>query len=246
MTRHYPTFKMEFKVPLSQVRDETPDSKTFIFTKPQDLEFSAGQFMRWYLPHDNADERGDVRPFSIIASPTENNLAFTTKFTDPGSSFKKALLNLSPGYEMSIRGPFGHFTLPVDSSIPVVMLSGGVGITPFRSMIKYATDLPLNTSLTLLYANKTPKDIIYRAEFDSLSQVNPNFKAVYTVDNPDENWAGETGRLTGDMIRKFVPEATKPIFLICGPAGMVESYAKILTSLGVAPDRIRTENFSGY
>lgn len=237
---------MEFKVPLVQVRDETPDTKTFIFTKPQELEFSAGQFMRWYLPHADADERGDVRPFSISNSPSEESLAFTTKFANPGSSFKKALLNLSPGYEMSIRGPFGHFILPVDPSVTVVMLGGGVGITPFRSMIKYATDSALHTSITLLYANKTPADIIYRTEFDNLSAINPNFKAVYTVDTPNKDWTGETGHMTEDMVRKFVPEIAKSVFLICGPAGMVESYTKILTSLGVEPDRIRTENFSGY
>lgn len=237
---------MEFKVTLVQVREETPDSKTFIFTKPPELEFSAGQFMRWYLPHENMDDRGDIRPFSVITSPTEEALSFTTKFADPGSSFKKTLLTLIPGYEMSIRGPFGHFTLPIDPSVPVVMLGGGVGITPFRSMIKFATDTALNTPLTLLYANKTPQDIIYRTEFDSFAATNPNFKAVYTVDIPDDRWSGEAGRLTEDMVTKFVPNTDKTIFLICGPAGMVESYTKILTSLGVAPDRIRTENFSGY
>lgn len=237
---------MEFKVSLVQVKGETPDSKTFIFTKPQELEFSAGQFMRWYLPHDNTDERGDIRPFSISSSPTESYLSFTTKFAPSGSSFKQTLLTLDPGYQIDIRGPFGHFTLPEDPSIPVVMLGGGVGITPFRSMIKFATDTALNTPLTLLYANKTPQDIIYRAEFDSFVATNPNFKAVYTVDIADDSWSGETGRLTGDMVTKFVPDTGQTVFLICGPAGMVESYTKILTSLGVAPDRIRTENFSGY
>lgn len=237
---------MEFRVPLALVKEETPDTKTFIFTKPRELEFSSGQFMRWYLPHTGSDERGDIRPFSISTSPSEESLAFTTKFANPGSSFKTALLNLSRGYEMSIRGPFGHFTLPEDPSANVVMLSGGVGITPFRSMIKYATDLQLQTSLTLLYANKSPRDIIYRTEFDSFVATNPNFKAFYTVDTKDVGWTGETGRLTGEMVKKFVPDTDQSIFLICGPAGMVESYTKILTSLGVVPDRIRTENFSGY
>ena len=237
---------MGFKVRLAQVKVETPDSKSFVFDKPAGLEFSAGQFMRWYLPHADVDERGEVRPFSISTSPTENTLAFTTKFANPGSSFKKALLNLSPGYEMTVRGPFGHFILPEDPAIPVVFLGGGVGITPFRSMIKWATEQALPTPLTLLYANKTPQDIIYRAEFDNLSKINPHLKVTYTVDTSDDNWSGEIGRLTEKMIEASISDLTRPIFYICGPAGMIESYTQLLTTLDISPDRLRTENFSGY
>lgn len=237
---------MELKVRLESIRNETPDSKSFFFTKPAELTFTAGQFMRWYLPHDNPDDRGEVRPFSIITSPTEKDLALTTKFSTPGSSFKKNLLNLEPGSELATRGPFGHFTLPTEPSQPVVFLGGGVGITPFRSMIKFATDSALSTPLTLIYANKTPGDIIYREEFDLFEGENPNFRAIYTVDTPTEDWGGETGHLTPGIIRKYVGSLDKPLFYICGPVGMIDAYAKILTSLGVAPDRLRTENFSGY
>lgn len=237
---------MEAEVSLRVIKPETHDAKSFIFDKPSELDFTAGQFIRWYVDHLNADDRGEVRPFSISSSPTEDFLMFTTKFAEPGSTFKKTLLSLPPGAKVRIRGPFGHFILPEDTSQPIVFLGGGVGITPFRGMIKFATDTKLSTQLTLLYANKTPADIIFRAEFDGWQKENPNFKLVYTVDTPDEGWAGEVGYLTEDIIRRHVPDVLKPLYYICGPEGMINAYKQVLQRLDISEEKIITENFSGY
>lgn len=235
------------KINLKSVKEETHDTKSFIFDKPGGLDFTAGELLHWTLPHPNPDDRGTRRPFTISSSPTEEFLMFTTKFAPKnGSSYKAALKAAGPGTEFEIDAPVGQFVLPTDSARPVVFLGGGVGITPFRSMIKWATDTHSARPLTLLYANKTPGDIIYRTEFGEWAGVNPNFKLAYTVDSPDEGWAGEVGYLNGAMIRKYVPNPAAPIYYICGPAGMIAAYRQVLIELGLGDEQIRTENFSGY
>lgn len=237
---------METKLILREVRDETPDAKSFIFDKPTGLDFLPGQILDWTLRHENPDDRGETRHFSISSSPTEDVLMFTTKFTEPGSSFKRALRSAQPEAELEMTGPSGTFLLPDDEKWPVVFLGGGVGITPFRSMIRYAVDKKLPTPMTLLFANKTPDDIIYQAEFDLWSQFNPNFRPVYIVDTPNESWVGEVGHLSAEVLKKYVPDLKAPLYYICGPASMIEAYRTVLANLGIGIDQVRTENFSGY
>ncbi len=235
------------KITLKDIKKETPDTKSFIFGKPAGLTFTPGQLLHWTLPHGNPDNRGIRRPFTISSSPTEDFLMFTTKFTDEaGSSFKLALEEVTPGTEFEIDDPVGVFTLPEDQNQPVTFLGGGVGVTPFRSMIKFATDEKLSRPLTLLYANKTPADIIFRQEFDAWAKENPHFKLAYTVDTPDESWSGEVGHLSPEMIKKHIADPRSQIYLICGPAGMIASYREVLGKLGLGDEFVRTENFSGY
>lgn len=238
---------MESSLSLREVKPETHDTKSFIFGKPVGFSYIAGQYLRWLLPHEDPDERGIKRPFSLSSSPTEDFIMLTTKFApSQGSSFKKALLELNPGASLEFEGPRGEFILPGDVTQPVVFLGGGVGITPFRSMIKFATDKKLPKKITLLYANKTPGDIIYKSEFDQWAEDNPNFKVAYTVDQPIPEWTGDTGYLTAELIKKYVADISQPLYFICGPAGMIEAYRQILSEIGVGDDQIRTENFSGY
>jgi ferredoxin-NADP reductase len=232
---------------LKVVRPETHDSQTFIFEKPNGFTYIAGQYARWRLDHPSSDERGITRPFTISSSPTEPNLSLTTKFTpDHSSSFKNALRKLVLGSEILFEGPKGEFILPEDPQHPVVFLGGGVGITPFRSMVKSSTDTLSPRNITLIYANKTPDDIIYRQEFDAWNQVNPHFRLAYAVSRPDENWESEVGHLTPNLIKKYVSDLGAPTYYICGPEAMIDSYVEVLTKLGVTPGRILIENFSGY
>lgn len=238
---------MIIQAKLQQIKQETPDAHSFVFNRPEGFDYTAGQYNRWRIDHPNSDNRGITRPFTISASPTEEVLMFTTKFLpDGGSSFKKNLLTLAPGAEITIDGPNGAFTLPSNPNQQVVFLGGGVGITPFRSMIKFATDRKLVTPLTLIYANKTPADIIFRQEFETWVQENPNFKLFLIVDTPDEGWRGEVGRLNAGIIQKFVPDLKPPLYYICGPEGMINAYKEVLYGLGLTDENIRTENFTGY
>jgi ferredoxin-NADP reductase len=232
---------------LKEVKPETHNATSFIFDKPDGFTYTAGQYARWRLGHPDSDERGITRPFTISSSPTEEFLMLTTKFAqDRGSTFKRALAGLEVGSEILFEGPKGEFILPDDENQEVVFLGGGVGITPFRSMIKFSTDTHSPRIIRLIYANKAPGDIIYHREFDAWAEANPSLKLTYTVDDPDDGWTGETGYLTPELLRQHIPDLDKPIFFICGPEGMIAAYTEVLTSLAVTPDRIRTENFSGY
>jgi ferredoxin-NADP reductase len=237
---------MEARVKFVERRSETHDANSFLFEKPRDLEFTAGQFLKWYVDHPSPDERGIERPFTISASPSEDHLMLTTKLADPSSTFKKALLALKPSQEIAIRGPFGHFILPEIATSPIVFLGGGVGITPFRSMIKFATDTKRPTPITLFYANKTPADIIYHQEFEAWRGENPNLKIIYTVDKPEPGWVGETGYLTAAMIKKYLANLADYTYYICGPPAMIDAYTKVLVELGIPPEKVLLEKFSGY
>lgn len=237
---------MQAQVRLISKRQETTDSTTFSFSRPDGFNYLAGQFMWLVIPHDQPDDRGTRRHFTIASSPTEPDLMVTTKFANPGSTFKQALRSLKDGTKIEIRGPHGEFTLPEDPQQPLVLLGGGIGITPFRAMVKFATDKGLPTPLTLIYANKIPADIVYHQEFDAWQAHNPNFKVVFTVDQAETSWTGETGHLTGEIIKKYIPDLEIPLYYICGPVGMIEAYQKILTGLDINPDQIHTEDFSGY
>ena len=237
---------METTTKFLEKRNETHDSISFIFAKPAGFDYIAGQYAFFTVDHESPDARGNRRHFTLSSSPTEPHLCLTTKFSNPCSTYKEALRNLNPDTEVPIRGPEGDFTLPEDQSQPLVFLGGGIGITPFRSMIKFATDTHLPTPITLIYANKTPADIVYRTEFDQWAETNPNFQVHYTVDTPNETWTGDIGHLTSDMIKKYAPDLDKPIYFICGPLGMLTAYEKILQETGIDEDQIRTESFSGY
>jgi glycine betaine catabolism B len=227
-------------------KDETFDCTSFIFEKPSSFEYIAGQYMFFTVEHENPDSRGPRRHFTISSSPTENEIMFTTRFTNQGSSYKKALRELKTGTSVTIANPSGKFILPKDPSQPVVFLGGGIGITPFRSMIKFATDKLLPTPINLIYSNKTPTDIVYRTEFDLWSSTNHHLRVHYLVDLPDSNWNGDTGHLNSEIVKRNVPDLTEPIFYICGPPGMVAAYKDLLEQAEVQIDSIHTENFSGY
>ncbi|HKZ22607.1 MAG TPA: FAD-dependent oxidoreductase [candidate division Zixibacteria bacterium] len=232
---------------LQEVRNESLYAKTFKFSlNNQDFTHQAGQYLTIDLPID--DPRGKRRPFTISSSPTEKE--FVTITTRPGPSpFKQALNSLDLGSRIVSKAPFGNFVLPSDTSKLVVMLAGGIGITPFRSMIKFACDTQLPLAITLLYSNRTPGDIPFKTEFDNLRHLNHHFKFIYTVTEPKTlaaKWNGLTGFIDEKMIRENVPDLENSIFYVCGPPGMVEAMLEHLKQMDMPDDRIRFEKFSGY
>lgn len=164
---------------LQEVRNESLYAKTFKFDlRNHDFTHQAGQYLTIDLPVE--DPRGKRRPFTISSSPTEKG--FVTITTRPGPSpFKQTLNSLSIGSKVVSKAPFGNFILPADNSKSVLMLAGGIGITPFRSMIKFACDTQLPLAMTLLYSNRTPEDIPFKTECDHLCDLNHHFKSIYTI-----------------------------------------------------------------
>ena len=183
------------------------------------------------LPIQNLDKRGTTRAFTISSSPTEDFLMITTK--KGVSKFKKHLASLKTGNTVESSHPAGTFIL--DESSPAVFIAGGIGITPFRSMIKYAVDQKLSTPITLIYSNSTD-DFLFKRKLDEWRKVYAKLELVYTV-------TSSTGRLTALYPK---PYTLNPIYYLAGPPKMVDDFEKILLDLGVDETNIRYDRFDGY
>lgn len=238
---------------LRETRYETPTVFSLFFDKPAGFDFKAGQFLRWEFPVDPCDERCNKRSFSIASSPTENYLMLTTRYGE--SALKKALPSLQPGTNVKVIGPMGRFTVDETSTQPIVFLTGGVGITPIRSMIKYLLEKHLLNPLTplipltLLYSNKTQAEIVYRKELADWQTNFANFKLVETItalETSKEIWTGRVGRINADLIKDFIPNLNDVRFYISGLPDMVKAMQHLLTNLTVPIERIHSEQFSGY
>lgn len=222
------------------------NTMAFHFTKPEGFTFKAGQFADYTLiKPSETDTEGDTRGFSFGA-PFEDEIIFTTRMRD--TAFKRNLKNMEVGHEVILDGPYGSFTLQNNTKIPAVFLSGGIGITPVRSIILQATHDKTAHKIFLFYANKTPNDTAYLDELMQAEKENENFKLIASMTDTEgsKDWKGETGFFTKEMLQKYLGDLSLPIYYISGPAAMVTSIRKTLNDAGVDDDNIRTEEFSGY
>ena len=232
---------------LMETKQEAPGTRSFKFDFHEtQFTYKPGQYISMQL--DVEDPRRNTRSFSLASSPTESDFVMIcTRITD--SPFKQKLNSLTPGTRVSVRGPSGRFVLEENESRHAVLLSGGIGITPFRNMVKFATDSKLDTKMTLLYSNGIPEEIIFREELEHLQKINPNLKVINTITRPDESkvpWQGRVGRIDERLVRESVPDVRDSIFYVCGPPSMVESLVSTLAVIGVATEQIKTEKFTGY
>ena len=229
-----------------EVIQETSDTKSIkLDLTGTNFSYKPGNFVMLKL--DVQDPRGCTRAFSVASSPTENFILLTTKISP--SPFKQKFDTLKPGDMVTVNGPFGVFLL--DETKPAVLLGGGIGITPFRCYIKYATDKKLNLKITLLYSNRVPEGIVYKREFNNWQKQNQNFKIINTVTDlqlskEKEDWKGLIGRIDETMIRKYVLDINSAIFYICGPPAMVEAMVNLLKQVNIDSARIKIERFAGY
>lgn len=222
----------------------TQDAYSFYFAQPPTFEFIPGQYIKMALNIDNPDDRGVSRFFTIASSPTEKNyLMITTRILE--SSFKKSLGKLAVGDEAQMRGPHGAFVLDEKDTRPWVYLAGGIGITPARSMMVYSKNKSLNREMILLASFSTLDELIFEHEFNSLS--NESRKIIFTITHPENSdWRGETGRIDSQKLKKYIRNITGSIYYISGPTTFVEAMERLVRSLGVADENIKTENFPGY
>ena len=245
------------EITISSVSQLTDDVKSFTFNLgSKTFDYLPGQYLQVLLPieKDQCDTRCNIRSYSIASSPTETEktgqVMIATKFALANSSvFKQHLANFKASDRLQIRGPMGRFLLQDDYSKEAVMLSGGIGITPFRNMVKFATDKGLPLKITLLYSNKTTADIVWRDQFDEFAAQNPNLKLVHTITNQTkelENWPGERGFINAEMIKKYVSDINNAIFYLCGPPAMVDALKQVLLAMNIAQENIRYELFAGY
>jgi glycine betaine catabolism B len=219
------------------------------------LNYTAGQFAFFDIGGVYNDPKGPIRHFTISSSPTENFIMFSTRIRE--SPYKKRLSTLEEGSRVKVRGPEGQFILHEDYSKPAVFLSGGIGVTPFRSMIKYATDKQLPLKIVMFDSNRNRENILFNKEFDEWTKINKNLKIIYTISEDEQqpssstanDWKGEYGRIDKAMILKYLDTnmLDNSIFYICGPPSMLKAMESLLQdNLEIPKERIKVEEFTGY
>lgn len=237
-----------YKVKLIAKKTIAKETMAFTFEKPEGFAFKAGQCGDFTLLNPKeTDEKGNIRAFSLADSPDANNLMIATRIRD--SAFKRVLKELPLGAELKLEGPSGSFTLHNNKAIPAVYLTGGIGITPVRSIVVHAAKGKKLQQIFLFYSNNKPEDAAFLDELKSLEHENSNYKFIPTMTamNQSKNeWHGELGYINKKMLEKYIKDLTKPIYYISGPAAMVTAMRNMLTEISIDDDNIRTEEFSGY
>lgn len=229
-------------------KEVAKDTFSFCFERPEKFEFLPGQYNRWTLPITANDARGSSRFFTISSSPLDTDtLSITTKIIQ--SDFKKALLKLESNNEIKIFGPMGNFILNETNTKPRVFIAGGIGITPYHSMLTYAAAKNLTIPLTLFVSFSTPEEMVFHEELKKISEEHTKIKIVYTITKPEESqisWDGEKGRISQELIKKYVSNITGKFFYVVGPPPMEEATTKMLKDLQITEENILTEAFTGY
>jgi len=225
------------------------DTWSFYFDKTaHPFTHLPGQYIRMTLPHEHPDDRGINRFFTLASSPLEEkNLMITTKHGT--SSFKQALFALQPGTQVTLFGPLGTFVLHDDEAKPLVLLAGGIGITPFHSMLTYAATKNLSLPITLFVSFSKAEEMIFYQELQTISTKQHTIKTIYTITHPEKSqspWQGETGRISDVIIRKYVPNSMQAKYYVVGSTTMVEGTKELLIHMGIPAEQILTENFPGY
>lgn len=224
------------KLKFLEKKKEVSDIFSFTFEPLEPTAWVAGQFLIYFLPHEDEDIRGNQRYFTISASPFEKNVMLTTRiFEENRSSFKKVLNDIKPGENIEVKGPDGDFVL-TEPNREHVFIAGGIGITPFRSIIGQLDFEKKPINIILLYANQT-EDFPFKLFFEEIASRNPNFKIHYIV---------SPKHIDEQVIKEAVPNINEPIFYVSGPEPMVESFDKMLKEMEIKDEKIKTDYFPGY
>jgi ferredoxin-NADP reductase len=233
---------VKFETYVKEILPRTYNVRSFRFAKPQTLNYKPGQFMLVTIKAEDGKQL--TKPFSISSSPTEKtHVEFTKKLSD--SEFSAALKALKTGDWAVIDAPYGKFTFEGEHE-KIGLLAGGIGITPFRSICRYCTDMRLNTKVTLLFGNRTENDIAFKEELEAMQKQNKNLRIVFILNEPGSEWKGSTGVITAEMVKKEIPDYKETVFYTCGPPVMVEIMEKVIEQLGLPKMQLNREYFAGY
>src|SRR5581483_2115564 len=210
----------------------------FVFNSPEKLMFEAGQYFEWTFGHKNTDTRGNRRYFTISSSPTENEIRIGVKFEqERSSSYKREMLNMKPGDKIVVGNLAGDFTLPKNQNKKLAFIAGGIGITPYRSIIKYLLDSKEKRDIVLLYSEKNKNQMVYKNIFDQAKAL--GVKTIYYETEIK-------GHITKEVLKEKIPDYKKRTFYISGSNKVVTSFEKILSNLGIPYSQIKTDYFPGY
>lgn len=225
-----------------------PDIADFLFLPDKKVAYQPGQYFEWTLPHPQTDSRGNRRYFTLASSPTEDTLRLGVKFYDKGSSFKKGLDQLTGEMPIVAGQLAGNFLLPLDKAEKLVFVAGGIGITPFRSMLKYLIDMNEKRDIVVIFSNKYIEDIVYKDVLDEAARV-LSIKTIYTltdIEKIPQEWTGERGRISAEIINRDIPDWKQRYFYLSGPHGMVAGFERTLHEMGVMRTSVKKDFFPGF
>lgn len=238
--------KWSGKLRVASVFDETPTVKTFrlVDSRGSSIPFTfvPGQFLTLTVQPNGKPVK---RSYTIASSPTQRDfIEVTIKREEKGVVSSYLHDNLKPNDELTIAAPSGYFTFDGDDANSIVLVAGGVGITPMMSVVRYLTDRCWDGEMFVLFCGRTPDEYIYREELERLQLRHPRLHVVATMSRADESeWSGPHGRLSKELIRDSVPDITSRRVHICGPPTMMEAVKEIMVELKVPADQVKTENF---
>ncbi|MHB8539514.1 MAG: FAD-dependent oxidoreductase [Candidatus Acidiferrales bacterium] len=233
---------------LKERKEIANGTMAFFLEKPAGFEFKPGQAMEVKLQDPpETDAEGNSRAFSIASAPHEKDVMFATRMRD--TAMKNSLKKIPLGTEIEVDGPWGDLKLHTRATRPGVFLAGGIGITPFRSIVLDAAKNKLPHKLWLFYSNHRPEDAPFLEELERAEKENPNFKMIATMTEMEKSsrtWRGKTGVVDKAMLSEAIGDLSAPIYYIAGPGGMLNAMRKMLLDAGVSEDDIRAEEFAGY
>lgn len=230
------------KVTFDHARSEANNIKTFYFKPELPVHYTAGQYTELTVPHRHPDKRGAKRWFTLSSSPTDELLSITTKFAgDKSSSFKKALFKLKTGTELHMAEPMGDFVLPKLIQTPLVFVAGGIGVTPFHSILEWLHATNETRPIKLLYGVRTEDEIIFQDTFQK-AHVEP----VIVVSEPSDAWGGERGHLSAELILGLEKPSEDTLVYVSGPEPMVEALEKDLRKAGLDKHKFVGDFFPNY
>ncbi|MFW7340910.1 FAD-dependent oxidoreductase [Pollutimonas sp. H1-120] len=233
---------------LKSKRTVAESTTAFYFSRPEGFTFKPGQAVDLILPdpkHPGAE--GERHAFSLVGAPFQDELCITTRMRD--TVYKRRLDALSLGASVQIDGPFGSLALHGRSARAAVFIAGGIGITPFMSMLRQAAHEALPHQILLLYSNRRPEDAAFLGELQELERKNARFRLMATMTQASKSaqaWTGEQAMVSGELIKREITGLADPIFYVVGPPAMVEALKGALNQAGIDEDDIRSEEFYGY
>jgi len=237
--------KGKYALTLTRIEHTANATYDFVFRPDRKLKFRSGQYLEWTLGVKHPDNRGNRRSFTVASAPTEDEVRLGVKFYPEASAFKRSLAAMQPGDKIYAAQPAGNFVLPRDSRAKLAFIAGGIGITPFRSMLQHLLDRGERREVVLLYGNAMIADIAYTDVIER-AQRELGVKTVYAVAAEPVAAAGmHQGFIDAELIRREVPDFRERTFYVSGPHAMVVLFKQVLREMGVASFRIKTDFFPG-
>jgi len=239
-TKLFPILKQKIRI--------ASDTADFVFSPGRKFAYEPGQYLEWTLQHNKTDSRGSRRIFTLASSPTEQDIRIGIKFYDKSSSFKQALMGANEDTLIVASQLAGDFVMPKDPSKKLVFIAGGIGITPFRSMVKYLIDKNEKRTVTLLYSARTEESLAYKRIFEE-ARTKLGINTIYAISDTGARITDHNavpGVINGELIKRSVSDYLDSVFYISGTHPMVEAMQEILLGLGVSKSNIKIDFFPGY